>query len=157
MPGDGAPAPVAGASPGANPGGIGAQDQVAHQVAYWVQPKIQSAQLTLQREGQAVEVRVSLSGNQAHVSFGSDQPHTRELLDQGQAQLSDLLRSEGLVLSGMSVGMTAGEGAAGQGAGAPERQRAGARQAQVLALAPVGTAPLARGGGATDHAVDIFV
>ncbi|KAB7614245.1 flagellar hook-length control protein FliK, partial [Verminephrobacter sp. Larva24] len=36
-------------------------------------------------------------------------------------------------------------------------QRAGARQAQVLALAPVGTAPLARGGGATDHAVDIFV
>ena len=156
-PGDGAPAPVAGASPGANPGGIGAQDLMAHQVAYWVQPKIQSAQLTLQREGQAVEVRVSLSGNQAHVSFGSDQPHTRELLDQGQAQLSDLLRSEGLVLSGMSVGMTAGEGAAGQGAGAPERQRAGARQAQVLALAPVGTAPLARGGGATDHAVDIFV
>src|SRR6218665_2985972 len=54
MPGDGAPAPVAGASPGANPGGIGAQDLMAHQVAYWVQPKIQSAQLTLQREGQAV-------------------------------------------------------------------------------------------------------
>ncbi|MCW5235393.1 flagellar hook-length control protein FliK [Verminephrobacter eiseniae] len=161
IPGDGAHAPVAGASPGTNsgtnPGGIGAQDLVAHQVAYWVQPKIQSAQLTVQREGQAVEVRVSLSGNQAHVSFGSDQPHTRELLDQGQAQLSDLLRSEGLVLSGMSVGMSAGDGAAGQGAGAPERQRAGARQAQVLALAPVGTAPLARGGGATDHAVDIFV
>src|SRR6218665_3430938 len=126
MPGDGAPAPGAGASPGANPRGAGGQDLMAHQVAYWVQPKIQSAQLTLQREGQAVEVRVSLSGNQAHVSFGSDQPHSRELLDQGQAQLSDLLRSEGLVLSGMSVGMTAGEGAAGQGAGPPQRPRAGA-------------------------------
>ena len=135
---------------------LGAEEQVAEQVAYWVNQKTQNAELTLQRDGHPVEVSVSLSGNEAHVSFRSDQQQTRELLDQSMAQLSDLLRSEGFVLSGMSVGTSARDSAGGGEAG-QQRPREGARQAQVVSAVPAGAASLARGGGTLDRAVDIFV
>jgi flagellar hook-length control protein FliK len=141
-----------------DPGAAGAEEQVADQVAYWVNQKTQNAELTLNRDGQPVEVSVSLSGNEAHVTFRSDQAQTRELLDQSMAQLREMLRSEGLVLSGMSVGTSARDGAGAQGgdAGQP-RGRDGARQAQVLSSAPVGTASLVRDGSGPDRSVDIFV
>ena len=135
---------------------LGAEEQVAEQVAYWVNQKTQNAELTLQRDGHPVEVSVTLSGNEAHVSFRSDQQQTRELLDQSMAQLSDLLRSEGLVLSGMSVGTSARDSAGGREAG-QQRPREGARQAQVVSAVPAGAASLARGGGTLDRAVDVFV
>ena len=140
----------------ADPNALGAEEQVAEQVAYWVNQKTQNAELTLQRDGHPVEVSVSLSGNEAHVSFRSDQQQTRELLDQSMAQLSDLLRSEGLVLSGMSVGTSARDSAGGREAG-QQRPREGARQAQVVSAVPAGATSLARGGGPLDRAVDIFV
>lgn len=140
----------------ADPNALGAEEQVAEQVAYWVNQKTQNAELMLQRDGHPVEVSVSLSGNEAHVSFRSDQQQTRELLDQSMAQLSDLLRSEGLVLSGMSVGTSARDSAGGGEAG-QQRPREGARQAQVVSAVPARAASLARGGGTLDRAVDVFV
>lgn len=140
----------------ADPNALGAEDRVAEQVAYWVNQKTQNAELTLQRDGHPVEVSVSLSGNEAHVSFRSDQQQTRELLDQSMAQLSDLLRSEGLVLSGVSVGTSARDSAGGGEAG-QQRPREGARQAQVVSAVPAGVTSLARGGGTLDRAVDVFV
>jgi flagellar hook-length control protein FliK len=149
------PGSLDGATVFADPAQAGVEEQVAEQVAYWVNQKTQNAELTLNRDGQPVEVSVSLSGNEAHVTFRSDQPQTRELLDRSMAQLSELLRSEGLVLSGMSVGTSAGQR---DDAGGAERQgqRDGARQAKVVAAAPAGTASLLR-GGASDRAVDVFV
>lgn len=140
----------------ADPNALGAEDRVAEQVAYWVNQKTQNAELTLQRDGHPVEVSVSLSGNEAHVSFRSDQQQTRELLDQSMAQLSDLLRSEGLVLSGMSVGTSARDSAGGGEAG-QQRPREGVRQAQVVSAVPAGATSLARGGETLDRAVDVFV
>ncbi len=140
----------------ADPNAFGAEEQVAEQVAYWVNQKTQNAEVTLQRDGHPVEVSVSLSGNEAHVSFRSDQQQTRELLDQSMAQLSDLLCSEGLVLSGMSVGTSARDSTGGRETG-QQRPREGARQAQVVSAVPAGATSLARGGGALDSAVDIFV
>ncbi|CAN7609817.1 flagellar hook-length control protein FliK [Acidovorax sp. LjRoot194] len=139
-----------------DPAQAGVEEQVADQVAYWVHQKTQNAELTLNRDGQPVEVSVTLSGNEAHVSFRSDQAQTRDMLDRSMAQLSELLRSEGLVLSGMSVGTSAGQGT---GSGEQPRQRdgGGTRQAQVVATAPVGTASLQRSGGSPDRAVDVFV
>ena len=139
-----------------DPTQAGAEEQVAEQVAYWVNQKTQNAELTLTRDGQPVEVSVSLSGNEAHVSFRSDQAHTRELLDQSMAQLSDLLRSEGLVLSGMTVGTSSGQQR--DGAGDSDRQggrREGAKQAQVVAATPRGSASLLR-GPSPDRALDVF-
>lgn len=136
---------------------MAAEEQVAEQVAYWVNQKTQNAEMTLHKDGQPVEVSVSLSGNEAHVSFRSDQQETRALLDQSMAQLSELLRSEGLVLSGMSVG-TSGQGDSGsKGDPGASSGRNGARQAQVVSKAPAGTASLVRGVGAPDRTVDIFV
>jgi len=59
-------------------------------------------------------------------------------------------------LSGMSVGTSARDSAGGGEAG-QQRPRDGARQAQVVSAVPAGTASLARGGVATDRAVDVFV
>jgi len=140
----------------ADPTQAGAEEQVADRVAYWIHQKTQNAELTLNRDGQPVEVSVSLSGNEAHVSFRSDQAQTRELLDQSMAQLRELLRSEGLVLSGMSVGTSAGNGA-GPGNADSQRPRDGARQAQVASAVPAGSGSLLRGGASADRAVDIFV
>ena len=147
---------VDGASMFADPTQVGAEEHVTDQVAYWVNQKTQNAELTLDRDGQPVEVSVSLSGNEAHVTFRSDQSETRDLLDRSMAPLSDLLRSEGLVLSGMSVGTSARDGAGANDAG-QSRNRDGARQAQVVSSAPVGTDTEPRVGGATDRAVDVFV
>lgn len=145
-----------GASMFADPTQVGAEEYVTDQVAYWVNQKTQNAELTLDRDGQPVEVSVSLSGNEAHVTFRSDQSETRELLDRSMAQLSDLLRSEGLVLSGMSVGTSARDGAGANDADQP-RNRDGARQAQVVSSAPAGSVTEPRVGGATDRSVDVFV
>lgn len=139
-----------------DPTQAGAEEQVAEQVAYWVNQKTQNAELTLTRDGQPVEVSVSLSGNEAHVSFRSDQAQTRELLDQSMAQLSDLLRSEGLVLSGMTVGTSSGQQRDGSdGSDRQGGRREGGRQAQVVAATPRGTASLLR-GASPDRALDVF-
>ena len=147
---------VDGASLFADPTQMGAEEYVTDQVAYWVNQKTQNAELTLDRDGQPVEVSVSLSGNEAHVTFRSDQSETRDLLDRSMAQLSDLLRSEGLVLSGMSVGTSARDGAGANNAG-QSRNREGARQAQVVSSAPAGNAAAPKVGGATDRTVDLYV
>ncbi len=141
----------------ADPAQAAAEELVADQVTYWVNQKTQNAELTLHREGQPVEVSVSLSGNEAHVSFRSDQAETREMLDRSMTQLGDLLRGEGLVLSGMSVGTSARDGA-GSGNADPQRQRDGGRQAQVVSsVSARETAGAPRAGSARDGAVDVFV
>jgi flagellar hook-length control protein FliK len=138
----------------ADPAALPAEEQVADQVAYWIHQKTQNAELTLHRDGQPVEVSVSLSGNEAHVSFRSDQAHTRELLDGSMAQLSELLNGEGLVLSGMSVGTSASHG---RGTAEQQHQRDGARRTQVLSSDPAAAAPLLRRGSAPERVLDIFV
>lgn len=87
-------------------GAMGAADEdlLAEQISFWANQKLQSAEVTVQRDGQPVEVTVSLQGNEAHVAFRSDQQQTRDLIDQGAAQLSAMLQEQGLMLSGMSVG-----------------------------------------------------
>jgi flagellar hook-length control protein FliK len=147
---------VEGAAAFADPTQAGAEEQIADQVAYWVNQKTQNAEMTLDRDGQPVQVTVSLSGSEAHVTFRSDQAQTRELLDSSMSQLRDLLRNEGLVLSGTTVGTTARDGASPNDSG--QRQgREGERRAQVVASVPTAVASARHHGGAPDRAVDIFV
>ena len=147
---------VEGAAEFADAAQLGAEEQIADQVAYWVNQKTQNAEMTLDRDGQPVQVTVSLSGSEAHVTFRSDQAQTRELLDASMSQLRDLLRSEGLVLSGTTVGTSARDGTSDNDSG--RRQgREGERRAQVVAAVPSAVASLHRHGGAADRAVDIFV
>ena len=147
---------VEGAADFANSAQLGAEEQIADQVAYWVNQKTQNAEMTLDRDGQPVQVTVSLSGSEAHVTFRSDQAQTRELLDSSMAQLRDLLHNEGLVLAGTTVGTTARDGASPNDSG--QRQgRGGERRAQVVTSVPSAAVTARHNGGASDRAVDIFV
>ena len=145
-----------GAAVFADPTLAGAEEQIADQVAYWVNQKTQNAEMTLDRDGQPVQVTVSLSGSDAHVTFRSDQAQTRELLDSSMSQLRDLLHNEGLVLAGTTVGTTARDGASPNDSG--QRQgRGGERRAQVVTSVPSAAVTARHNGGASDRAVDIFV
>lgn len=132
------------------------EDAVAEQVAFWVHQNIQNAELTVKHDGKPVEVSVSLSGNEAQVAFRSDQAQTRDLLEASVAQLREMLRQEGLELSGVSVGES---GSQAGGSGPQQGHQGNPRNAQVVV--PAGGAGVSsRGAGVnilTDRAVDIFV
>jgi flagellar hook-length control protein FliK len=127
---------------------------VADQVSYWISQGVQNAELTFNgADSQPVEVRISLSGNEAHVAFRTDQAETREFLTGASGHLKDLLQSEGMVLSGMSVGSSGAENADARERRAPsEAMQNNARKArEEIAVRPVAQ-PRVSG-----RAVDLFV
>lgn len=137
-----------------DPAAAGAEEAAAEQAAYWVSENLQNAELTVNHDGMPVEVRVSLSGNEAHVAFSSDESQTRELLDAQQDQLRDMLGNEGLVLSGVSVGDTGARNASGDGSAAPRGRPSG----RIAVPVPEdGAVVRSRPSVLTDRAVDVFV
>ena len=132
--------------------------QVAEQVSYWVSQNVQNAELKLDGLGQnPVEVSISLQGNEAQISFRSDEAATRGLLESAGAHLKDMLLREGVVLSGVSVG-TSGSGDSG---GNERRTRQNARQGVI---APLKVDTLESGPrlrtvtpGGAGRSVDLFV
>lgn len=128
------------------------EDAITEQVTYWLSENLKNAELTVDHAGQPIEVRVSLTGNEAHVAFRSDQAQTRSLLDASVEQLRELLRSEGLVLSGMSVD-TQADGQRGQPDGDPSPPHAASEAAPSKDGEPL--APARR--ILTDRSVDLFV
>lgn len=128
------------------------EEALAEQVTYWLGENLKNAELTVEHAGQPVEVRVSLTGNEAHIAFRSDQAQTRELLAERMDQLRELLRGEGLVLSGATVDT----GASGQ-PGDQGRRNAplGAPSASVRAAGETPVQPLRR--TLTSSSVDLYV
>lgn len=127
---------------------------VADQVSYWISQGIQNAELTFDgADAQPVQVSISLSGNEAHVEFRTDQLETRDLLTGASSHLKDLLQSQGMVLSGLSVGSSGAGGTNARERRAPseERQNATRSAPEISAVRP--TAPKATSG----RAVDLFV
>ena len=129
---------------------------VADTVSYWVTQGVQNAELTLDGFGGApVEVRISLNGDDAHIDFRTDQPEVREVLEGAVAHLKDLLASEGLALSGVSVGAS---GQDSSGAGAQDRRnRTGVRQANIAISETPTIVPSRQGNPSVGRALDIFV
>lgn len=79
------------------------EQEVSEQVAFWVHQKTQNAALSIQHEGKPIQVQVQLHGQEAHVRFAADDEQARQLLADGQSQLSELLQAQGLNLAGVSV------------------------------------------------------
>ena len=130
------------------------ESMVADTVSYWVTQGVQSAELTLDGfGGETVEVRISLKGDEAHIGFRTDQPEIRQILEGATAHLKDLLTSEGLVLSGVSVGGSGQEGAGAQ----EQRNRPAARQAVITAADTVPADSPKRVSQTVGRAVDLFV
>lgn len=138
----------------AEPSAAGAEEAATEQASYWVADNLQNAELTVTHDGMPVQVSVSLSGNEAHVSFRSDESQTRDLLDASQDQLRDMLGNEGLVLSGVSVGESGARNASGDGAAPPRGRPSGRSEVRVPAG---GAEERTRPGVVTDRAVDVFV
>ena len=129
--------------------------QVAEQVQYWISNDVQNAELKLDGLGEKpVEVSISMQGNEAHVSFRTDEASARSALENAGTHLKDMLQREGLTLGGVFVGNSGGQGADRE----QQRQpRQGVRQAQVAAarLQPVDQGR--RSHGMTGRALDLFV
>lgn len=113
-------------------------DQLSEQVAFWVQQKTQRAEMTIDRQGRPVQVQVTITGNEAHVTFRSSEQQTRDMLDAGTAQLREMLEQQGLNLASVTVqsGDAGGQGSAShqdsQGRPATSQVESGPRQtAQV--------------------------
>ncbi|MES2183540.1 MAG: flagellar hook-length control protein FliK [Pseudomonadota bacterium] len=141
-------------------GGAGrsAEDLLADRIGNWVHQKTQSAELTLDAfGGSPVDVRISMTGSEAHVAFQSGSAETRQLLGGAVDQLRDLLQSQGLVLSGMSVGGSdtpQGKGqAGGRGDGGGRGRSATPAVERTADVAAAGRPVLA----ASQRAVDVFI
>jgi len=84
--------------------------QVADTVSYWVTHGVKSAELTLDGLGaEPVQVHILLEGDQAQVDFRSNQADVRQVIEDASAQLKEMLSSQGLQLTGMSVGTSGRE------------------------------------------------
>jgi len=127
---------------------------VAEQVNYWIGRDVQNAELKLDGLGEgAVKVNISLIGNEARVEFRTDQADTRQVLEGAVSHLKDLLGSEGLILSSVSVG-TSGSGGAESREGRPHQP---SRQA-VVAVPQASAADAAtRPARLSGRTVDLFV
>jgi flagellar hook-length control protein FliK len=130
------------------------ETSVAETVSYWATQGVQNAELKLDGLGDhPVEVHISMKGDEAHIGFRTDQPEIRLLLEGASAHLKDLLKSEGLVLSGVSVG-TSGQG----NSQAPDQRSPAFARQTSLTTAPVVVAPSQSRAAATlVGAVDLFV
>lgn len=128
------------------------EDAITEQVTYWLGENLKNAELTVDHAGQPIDVRVSLTGNEAHVAFRSDRAQTRELLDASMDQLRELLHGEGLVLSGMSVDAQA---AGQQGESGSDRSPGRERTEEVSVSVGEPLMPTRR--ILTDRSVDLFV
>lgn len=152
--GEGAPEAAGAASFGEQLAGadVPTQERLTEQVTYWISETIKNAELTLDAAGQAVDVRISLSGQEAHVAFRTDHAETRALLDGETAQLRALMQREGLDLAGVTVGAQSGGSDAEAGR---ERPQGRARTAQVQAPEPARASAVPH--GAHGRTVDVFV
>ena len=129
--------------------------QAAEQVKYWISQDVQNAQLKLDGLGdKPVEVNISVNGNEAHVTFRTDEIQARGLLESAGGHLKDMLAREGLLLAGVSVG-TSGSS---DGGGNERKPRQGAKQGLVSAALPVGSVDVAnRARSASGRSLDLFV
>lgn len=126
---------------------------LAQQVSVWATGKTQAAELKLDGFGeQPIEISIALNGNEAEVTFRSDHAQARDLLQSALPELREMLRNEGLVLSGMTVG-TSDRGAAesgGRQAGRDSQSGAGSESRRDAVPAPAAPTRAARPQGAVD-------
>ncbi len=94
------------------PSALVPDSSVAETVSYWVTHGVQNAELKLEGfGGDPVEVSISINGDQAQIGFRTDQADVRQVLEGATSHLKELLMSEGLQLSGVSIGSSGKEGA----------------------------------------------
>ncbi len=129
---------------------------IADKLNYWVTRGVQGAALQLDAFGGGdVKVNISVQGNEAVVEFRTDQPEARRLLQDAMPHLKEMLRSEGLLLSGGFVGSSGQQRDFGQQAQSDHGKGGSARETAAVASAVARPSP--RLGQVSGRAVDLFV
>lgn len=141
-------------TPGA-PDSLTATDMyVAEKVAYWISNDVQNAEMKLDGIGfDPVEVSIRMQGNEAHISFRTDELQARAALENAGVHLKDMLQREGLILSGVSVGTSDAGGAGEQ----ERRSRQGGKQSAVASVQPAPAGRSAVSHRVTGGSLDLFV
>ena len=142
---------------GVSESGVAAAPEVfvAEQVKYWISNDVQNAEMKLDGLGdKPVEVSISMQGNEAHVSFRTDEAKARDALENAGTQLRDMLQREGLVLSGVSVGTS---GTKDSAADQERKPRQGVKTASIAAIEPLATHISSHNSRVAGRAVDLFV
>lgn len=131
------------------------EQEVAERVRYWIANDVQNAELTLDSLGQdPIEVSISLQGGEARVAFRTDAQDVRQVLEGAATHLKEMLASQGLILSGVSVGAS-GAGGSGHREQLPPRQ--GVRQAVVSVSEAVAMGSRTRPAAGSGRGIDVFV
>jgi flagellar hook-length control protein FliK len=127
---------------------------VAEQVSYWISRDVQNAEMKLEGLGSdPVQVNISMSGNEAHVVFRTDELQVRNALESASAHLREMLQQEGVTLSGVSVGSSG----AGESGNQEEKQRHGVKQMSVLAAQALQPAQRRDPSQVAGRSLDLFV
>lgn len=133
------------------------QSYIAEQVSFWISNDIQKAEMKLDGLGdKPVEVSISMNGNQAHVAFRTDEVQARDALENASLQLKEMLQKDGVVLSGMSVGTSAG-GESGAGGPHDRNTRQGRKNVVAMVDQPARVEGAMRGKSGVGRALDLFV
>ena len=129
--------------------------QVAEQVQFWISQDVQSAEMQLDGLGEKpVEVSITLHGNEAHVAFRSDELLARGVLEGAETHLREMLGREGVVLTGMSVGTSSGNGTDDGGRQSRQGER---RQAAVMPVVAAEARVQRSNFGVAGRSLDLFV
>jgi len=135
-------------------GAVPMETYVAEQVTYWINQDIQNAELTLEGIGlDPVQVNISMQGNEAFVTFTTDEQQARDALESARQQLEDMLQSQGIQLSGLSVG-SHGSGNAGT---QDRNPRQGNKQTVVTSVQPEIQENKPKSGLTSGSTLDLFV
>jgi len=127
---------------------------VAETVSYWVTHGVQNAELRLEGWGDhAVEVSISLQGDQASVDFRTDQPEIRRALEAANGQLRELLSSEGLQLAGLTIGSSGSRDSSNEERPARQQGKVVVNQAESVAVGVVSRSA----NPAVGRSLDVFV
>jgi flagellar hook-length control protein FliK len=102
----------------------------------------------------AVQVSISMVGNEAQVTFRTDESVTRDALQAASGQLKDMLQREGVLLSGVSIGQS---DAGGTKDGQRQSRQGHRHVGQVAASVAAAVAATRPTHGTTGRTVDLFV
>ena len=119
---------------------------------------VQNAEFKLDGLGkEPVRVSISMNGNEASIVFRTDESQARGVLEGASAHLKDMLGREGVVLTGVSVGTSGASGGGDADTSGQRQQRQTARQALVVAAAPVVSSNVTTSNAGNGRTLDLFV
>ena len=135
-------------------GAVPLETYVAEQVTYWISQDVQNAELKLEGIGiDPVQVNITMQGNEAFVTFTTDEVQAREALENAREQLKEMLLSQGVVLSGVSVGSSGAKDSGGQ----DRNPRQGNKQTLVTPVQSDMQENKPRAGRISGSTLDLFV